>query len=241
VEADERSGLVFVTQVESDAPDQQLDGLPPLLPPEATLVASNVHDTGANWKLVVDSFLEGYHTRFTHRDTFYPVQYDNLTVVETFGRNHRITFPYRSIEKLRDVPSAERQVDGRVLTYVYHLFPNVALITLPEHMRMIVIEPLAVDRSRVLGYTLRTPSRRFDGKDATELERASDFAEAGGAEDSAVTLAIQRGLASDANEFFQFGRFEGVLTDFHRTLQATIDAATGAQSSAVPPRSFDTR
>ncbi len=127
------------------------------------------------------------------------------------------------------MPPAERDVDGRVLTYVYHLFPNVALITLPEHMRMIVIEPVAVDRSKVFGYTLSTPSPRYESKGAAEFERAGDFALAGGAEDAAVSLAIQRGLASDANEFFQFGRFEGALTDFHRTLQETIDAGSEAR------------
>ena len=60
----------------------------------------------ANWKIVVEGFLEGYHIRSTHRETFYPVQFDNLNVVETFGRNSRIAFPYRRINKLRDVPPA---------------------------------------------------------------------------------------------------------------------------------------
>src|SRR5829696_6198043 len=43
-----------------------------------------------NWKVLVEQFLEGYHIRSTHRETFYPVQYDNLNVIETFGPNSRI-------------------------------------------------------------------------------------------------------------------------------------------------------
>src|SRR5437773_8042025 len=175
VEAVERSGLVFVTQDGSHAGDTGLDDVSPLVPPHATLIESNEQETAANWKILVDSFLEGYHTRFTHRDTFYPVQYDNLTLVETFGRNHRITFPFRTIEKLRHIPPAERRIDGRVLTYVYHLFPNVAVITLPEHIRMLVYEPLAVDRTRVFGYTLSAPFQRYEGNGAVEFERASEF------------------------------------------------------------------
>jgi len=222
----ERSGLIFVTQEGPGIRDAGLDEFPPLVPPHAKLTASLEKETGANWKILVDSFLEGYHTRFTHRDTFYPVQYDNLNLVETFGRNHRITFPFRSIEKLRDVPPAERRIDGRVLTYVYHLFPNVALITLPEHIRVLAFEPVAVDRTRVFGYTLSAPSDRYQGKGTVELARASEFAEAGGREDTAVSLAIQRGLASGANEFFVFGRFEGAVAHFHRTLQALIDGGS---------------
>ena len=35
-----------------------------------------------NWKVLVEQFLEGYHIRSTHKDTFYPIQYDDLNVVE---------------------------------------------------------------------------------------------------------------------------------------------------------------
>ena len=59
-----------------------------------------------NWKVLVEQFLEGYHIRSTHKDTFYPIQYDDLNVVEQFGPNSRITFPYRNIERLRDRPES---------------------------------------------------------------------------------------------------------------------------------------
>jgi phenylpropionate dioxygenase-like ring-hydroxylating dioxygenase large terminal subunit len=226
VSAVERSGLVFVTQDGSGDGEIAQDDVPALIPPDAKLVESNELDTAANWKILIDSFLEGYHTRSTHRDTFYPVQYDNLTLVETFGRNHRITFPFRTIEKLRKVPASERAVDGRVLTYVYHLFPNVSVVTLPEHMRVLVYEPISVDRTRVYGYLLSAPSPRYQGKGAEEYERAREFAEAGGREDTEVCLAIQRGLASGANEHFVFGRYEGAVAHFHRSLHELIDAPT---------------
>lgn len=226
VAALEQSGFVLVNQDESGAHDAALAENDPLIPPHARLIESNEQETAANWKILIDSFLEGYHTRFAHRETFYPVQYDNVNVVETFGSHHRITFPFRTLEKLRAVPPAERRVDGRVLTYVYHLFPNVALVTLPEHVRMMVYEPVTVDRTRVFSYTLAAPSQRYEGKGGEEYARAREFAEAGGREDTDVCLAIQRALASDANEFFVFGRYEGAVADFHRTLHERIDGAS---------------
>jgi phenylpropionate dioxygenase-like ring-hydroxylating dioxygenase large terminal subunit len=232
VHAVERSGLVIVTQDGSYTGDTGLDDISSLIPAHAKLIESNVQETAANWKILIDSFLEGYHTRFTHRDTFYPVQYDNLSVVETFARNHRITFPFRTIEKLRHVPPAERTIDGRVLTFVYHLFPNVSVVTLPEHIRVLVYEPLSVDRTRVFGYTLSAPSPRYEAKGAVEFERAREFAEAGGREDTAVSLAIQRALTSGANEHFVFGRFEGAVADFHRNLGALIDEALARPSTS---------
>ncbi|HEY8217522.1 MAG TPA: SRPBCC family protein, partial [Acidimicrobiia bacterium] len=66
------------------------------------------------------------------------------------------------------------------------------------------------------------PSGRYERAGPKERERASDFVLAGGAEDIAITHAVQRGLPSDANEFFEFGRFEGALTHFHRELDRLI-------------------
>ena len=44
----------------------------------------------------------------------------------------------------------------------------------------------------------------------------------GAAEDRAVACSIQQGLASGANEFFEFGRFEGAIGHFHRNLHAAL-------------------
>src|SRR5206468_8125272 len=145
LETVERNGLVFVTQDPLPAGAVSLDELPPLIPPGHRLLDTTDIEVATNWKVFAEGFLEGYHIRSTHPETFYPVQFDNLNVVETFGPNSRIAFPYRAIHKLRTVPSAERSVDGK-LTYVYHLFPNVMLATFPGMMIMAVLEPLATDR-----------------------------------------------------------------------------------------------
>ncbi len=99
-----------------------------------------------NWKVLVEQFLEGYHIRSTHKDTFYPIQYDDLNVVEAFGPNTRITFPYQNIERLRDRPESSWTIDHRA-TFVYHLFPNVMLATFPDQVLIVVIDPLDIDHS----------------------------------------------------------------------------------------------
>ena len=59
-------------------------------------------------------------------------------MVEPFGRNSRVTFPYRNVEAQRAVAPAERSADGR-LTYVYHLFPNVLVATFPGRIILVVL------------------------------------------------------------------------------------------------------
>ncbi|HXI35394.1 MAG TPA: SRPBCC family protein [Burkholderiales bacterium] len=220
VAATERCGLVFIIQ---DGPEDwsSLDDLPEVIPPRQTLHSTNELITEANWKVTLEGFIEGYHIRSTHKDTFYPYGFDNLNVVELVGLHSRVTYPFRRIQKLEKVPPAERRVDG-LLTYVYHLFPNALITQLSRHTNLIVLEPLGTDRVRNIRYTLID---RGDGSPQAiaDAERDVDFARnSGGAEDVVVIQDIQRALRSRANEAFTFGLFEGAISHFHRNLTRAL-------------------
>ena len=171
-----------------------------------------------NWKLNAEATLEGYHIKPTHPETFYPYGYDNLTLVELFGANSRVTFPYRRIEKLRAVPAEERCIDGMV-TYTYQLFPNVTVAVLSNHTSIAIAEPITQMRTRFVTYML---TNRGTGAGTANLEKArkdaSFVAEQGLKEDQAMVDSIQRGLASGANEYFTYGKFETGIAHFHKTL-----------------------
>ncbi len=219
VTAVERSGVVFVAQQPSPAELADLDDLPALLDPELQLIETSEPETAANWKISAEGFLEGYHIYSTHRETFYPVQFDNLNVVERFGRNSRVTFPYRNINKLRKVEPAQRHVAG-TLTHVYHLFPNALVATFPQRTLMVVLEPVTPRLTRTLTYAMAHTQTVRTGQEA--IVRDTDFVSAGAREDREVVESIQRSLASGANDHFEFGRFEGAITHFHRNLHALI-------------------
>jgi phenylpropionate dioxygenase-like ring-hydroxylating dioxygenase large terminal subunit len=222
VATEERAGLVFVTQDEPVAPGASLDRLPELVGADQALVASSALIVDANWKVFVEGFLEGYHIKATHPETFYPFGYDNLNVIETFGRNSRVTFPFRRIEKLRDIAPADRCADG-VLTYVYHLFPTAAVIRLTYHTIVVIVDPIAIDKTNSVTYLL---TNRGSGPEArADAERDSDFVTRGAAEDREMALRVQRGLASGANQTLEFGRFEGAIGHFHRQLEELVGPA----------------
>jgi len=221
----ERFGLVFITQQEPLLSDESLDHLPPLIAPEQQLLATRESEIAANWKIMLEGFLEGYHIRSTHRETFYPYGFDNLNLVEVFGRNSRVTYPFRRIAKLAETAPEDRRVEG-LLTYVYHIFPNVLVTVLSHHTNVIVLEPVALDRTKVISYTLTnrgssTPELR------ETVERDAEFVDqTGAAEDRAVIRAIQVGLGSGANSVFTFGLFESAIVHFHRSLDAMLEHAT---------------
>jgi phenylpropionate dioxygenase-like ring-hydroxylating dioxygenase large terminal subunit len=228
LETVEAHGLVFVTHDGPSTADANVHELPTLIPAGFRFVGSSEADTPVNWKIVAEGFLEGYHIRSTHPETFYPLQFDNLNVVEFFGRNSRLAFPFKAIHKTRSVPAAERAADGK-LTFVYHLFPNVMIATFPGRIIMVVLEPLATDSTRMVTYLLtnRDPA---DSEAQSALQRGGALVAAGGLEDREVACAIQRSLASGANEYFEFGRFEGAIGHFHRSLDAAIDACAADRS-----------
>jgi phenylpropionate dioxygenase-like ring-hydroxylating dioxygenase large terminal subunit len=219
VQAEEKLGLVFVTQ---DAPladvASSLSGWPALLSAEHRLLDVREGEIAANWKVFTESFLEGYHIRPAHTQTFFPYGYDNLNVVERMGPHSRITFPFRRIEALAKVEPQARRVDG-LLTYVYHLFPNTFVTMLSSHVNLVVLEPIDLERTRMVVYTLTNRS-------SEEAERDRAFVDqTGAAEDRAIACAIQRGLNSGANTEFLFGQFESAIVNFHRTLTDALTAA----------------
>jgi phenylpropionate dioxygenase-like ring-hydroxylating dioxygenase large terminal subunit len=228
VASHERDGLVIVEQAAQDA-EARLAGcrVPTILgdrPYHALGTSETVVE--ANWKVLVEGFLEGYHLKATHRDTFFPYGYDNINAVEFEGTDARITFPFRRIERLREIPSSERRIDG-TLTRVYLMFPNVIIAELSAHVTMVVLEPITVSSTNFITYQVG-PRPHADGAggdrgDATAKDLA--FVELGGREDRDMALRVQRGLDSGANSEVTFGRFEGALGHFHRHLHAELERA----------------
>lgn len=215
----ERNGMVFVSQASTGA-EPEVVGLPELFGKEQKLYATSARETQANWKIVLEGFLEGYHIRATHPESFFPYGFDNLNVIEHIGPHSRVTFPFRRIEKLAAVPPGERRVLGFV-TFVYHIFPNALVTVLSNHTNLLVLEPLSVDRTRVVAYSVT--NRIGDPAEALEAAtRDATFTEIGASEDRAIVSAIQRGVASNANESFVFGRYESAIVHFHRTLESVL-------------------
>jgi choline monooxygenase len=246
----ETDGLIVIGELEPAVAQSSLrafaqeamtaltDGSPwrtKLLPAERLVVWESVVRT-INWKVLVEQFLEGYHIRSTHRDTFYPLQYDDLNVVETFGPNSRITFPYRNIERLRNRPESMWTTERRV-TFVYQLFPNVMLATFPDQVIVVVVDPIDVDHSQVTTYFLATPETAEAALIAfgrqSEAGSGPSLLTRGALEDNEMSAGVQRGLHAGANAFVEFGRHESAIGHFHANLDqrlALLAEVSGAES-----------
>jgi choline monooxygenase len=241
VASSEVDGLIVIGALDPDAVQPSLracaedamaaltEGSPwrdKLVPAERLVVAESAV-LNINWKVLIEQFGEGYHIRSTHHETFFPLQYDDLNVVEIFGPNSRITFPYRNIERLRDRPESTWTTKQR-MTFVYQLFPNAMVATFPDQVSVVVVDPIDVDHSKITTYTFVTPefaeaalitAAQHDGSTPTLIER-------GLVEDNEMSLGVQRGLHSGANAFVEFGRHESAIGHFHATLDQRLALLT---------------
>lgn len=219
----ETKGIIFVVQQDPDSDSTQaknlLKGLPEVLKNDQILFAESEMIVEANWKLHLESFLEGYHIKPAHKSTFFPFGYDNLNVIEFCGPHSRVTFPFRRIETLAEMDPQDYDISGK-LTYVTHMFPNVILAELSHHITLGILEPLSVNQTKITSYHI-TKSTDAAGKDAAleAAKRDMDFVNTTGQqEDIAVVTGIQNSLHSQANETFTFGHFEPAIVHLHQQL-----------------------
>lgn len=191
------------------------------------LAASHVFNPRAttrelNWKLAIDVFLESYHLRPTHRQSIYPMFFDNLGLVDRLGPHQRNVFPKRSIRELAAVPPADWAL-RRHANVLYHLFPSTLILVEPDHAAVLHLWPQGPARTLLTSYSLVPEAP------ATDKARAYWHANEAilyGAVDEDFTMgeSIQRGLASGANRDVVFGAFEHALAHFHGQIEALASA-----------------
>jgi phenylpropionate dioxygenase-like ring-hydroxylating dioxygenase large terminal subunit len=217
VAAIEQGGIIYVQQ-EGDIDPRRLTHALDYFSPNQPLFDQKVLTDSANWKLLYETLMEGYHIKSLHRESFYPFGYDNLNVVETFGPHSRVVYPFQRIEQLRGVPPSDRNLSGLV-TSVYMLFPNASISVLSKHTNLVILEPVSPTESQWVIYSLINTSP--DGKpfDLEDAKRDAAFVnDSGQEEDRAAAAAIQRTLASGANSHLTFGHFEKAIVHFHQRL-----------------------
>jgi phenylpropionate dioxygenase-like ring-hydroxylating dioxygenase large terminal subunit len=227
VSAVEKGGIVYVCQ-DGEINKKFLDEALDYFTDEQALINQSGIEDQANWKILHETLLEGYHIKTLHKDTFYPYGLDNINVVENYGQNSRVIFPFRRIEKLREVEPGSRVIDGTI-TSVYSLFPNTSISVLSKHTNLVILEPISPSRSKWVIYTLINKSNK-KGKLSKEdaMKDAKFVGDTGQDEDREAARAIQETLSTKANDHLTFGYFEKAIVNFHSHLDKYIDTEGSA-------------
>ena len=214
----EKGGLIYVQQ-EGEPRLGTLDTALDFFEPSQSFFYKSDTVDEANWKLLTETLLEGYHIKSLHRESFYPFGLDNINVVESYGQNSRVIYPFKRIEKLRSVARDERKIEGSA-TLVYHLFPNVSVSVLSKHTSVTVIEPLSPTRTQMFSYAIKHADQNGVEISDEDAMRDVDFVnQSGQEEDRAAARDIQETVTTSANSHLTFGYYEKAIVSFHQQLQ----------------------
>jgi Rieske 2Fe-2S family protein len=176
----------------------------------------------ANWKLIIDAFLEVYHVRRLHAGTIGPFFVDAVAVNDSVGCHVRSLIARDRTTEIRRLPPQHWNPQVHA-TLVHFIFPNSILIYHPDYISHLGLFPSAPDETLFV-HTMLIPEAPADEKAAAHWQRSFELIDAGvfDKEDLVVCESIQRGLASGANDSMIVGRLEQNLQRFHSTVDAAL-------------------
>jgi phenylpropionate dioxygenase-like ring-hydroxylating dioxygenase large terminal subunit len=241
--AEERHGLLWVLPTPGATLDVAawlagLDGELPFFGIDRLLHFRTVRaEVPANWKLIVDAFLEAYHIRVLHQETIYPFFVDGLTAGDRFGPHIQSLVGRRAGQEWARGEAAtpdDLPALCELVTPSQVIFPNVITIFHPDYLSLISLYPVAAGRLRWT-HRMLIPADRSTPDWAPHWEKTFRLIEEGvfQKEDIACAVGIQQGFASGANTHLVAGRAEQGLGWFHAEVAQRLGRAA-AEPTATP-------
>lgn len=179
----------------------------------------SVREVNANWKLIQDAFLDGYHVTRLHKNTVGPFFTDALAGSDFIGDHMRNAVARNEIAEAVDLPPEQLGDLRRYVTFSYTTFPNAVLVVQPDYTSIICLFPQAVDRTLFV-HTMLVPKAPTTEEQRDHFRRSFSLIDEGvfAAEDIFVAAGAQQGLDSGANENLLFGALEEAAIHFHQLI-----------------------
>lgn len=183
----------------------------------------NVVIKQANWKLLLKTYLEGYHVPYLHRTTLEKAFHKGVIAHFEHGPHIRLSAARTNVREALEVDSESWQILKYASVY-YSLFPNTFFIMHPDYVSINAFYPLAPDRTIWTHEMLYHPSN-FEGEEGQiALGKRFDYTndKVFDLEDFAVAEKVQVGLLCGGNEFHTLGLEEGLLAMFQRSVDEAL-------------------
>lgn len=176
---------------------------------------SQTYDIPANWILYCENYLDYLHIPYIHPELNQTLDFARYRI-ELFEHGNLQLGLAAEGQAAFDLPESSPDYGKNVAAYYFWLFPNLMLNFYPWGLSVNVVEPVAVDRTRVQFLSYVWQAEKLQSGAGASLDLVEQ-------QDEAVVITSQAGLRS---RLYQRGRYapehEAGCHQFHRLLTARL-------------------
>lgn len=205
----------------SNLSEQVADDFAALGIPNAHVYGRKTFDLKANWKVVLEPFLEGYHVQRLHAASIGDNFQDAPNIVDMFGPNIRqVSGRIGYVPEMLD-EDAEANVH-KLVTHAYTAFPNCVVVTSQYYTSVMILMPRDVDRT-VVEYFMITPEAASTPKAEEVFGRSFELIlSVFGGEDFRAAEISQQGLAAGVPKETIYCGLETNIVRYYEALEALL-------------------
>ena len=226
--AREWGGVIYV-QLDGGEPDwsqlsdQVADDFTSLGIPSAHVYGRKTFDLKANWKVVLEPFLEGYHVQRLHAASIGDLFVDAPNIVDFFGPNVRQLSGRIGYEPAMLDEGANGNIH-KLITHAYTAFPNCVVVTSQYYTSVMLLKPRNVAHTTV-EYFMLTPGPATTPKAEEVFARSYELIiNVFGGEDFRAAEISQVGLSAGVPESTVYCGLESNIVRYYEALDRLLMA-----------------
>ena len=174
-----------------------------------------------NWKLIVDGALEGYHFKIAHAKTIGPYFLDNMSLNLENKLHSSIVFPKRAMDKMRDAPSAQKEL-RKGANLLIHLFPNTIILIEPDHIMAVTFCPVDEKTTQTKSFML-LPSEPKTEKEIDYWELNANIFWNAISEDNEMAVLQQKSFNGFSATDMTVGSYEKLIVQFENMVDMVLE------------------